>query len=249
MLIFYQGVIHQPQLLGVYNESLGLVTPGAWVDFFRFVSDNFHGVLADESDDRNTRAHFGSKFLEIKEKYDVVFQPQHQGCEVGDWTEEDSIIPDGVEPYYLRANSGPVYILGGILSRPFITTKQSGGKFAITSIESSKTFGNSILSRPFAFATAHQVYFVLDGAVEIIIDGKANLVRAGEAVFIPAGAKLSIEFLDKFVRFWSLSSGDGLEALINGAGTFFKGSILPTQAADVDIEKINAIARTINLQI
>lgn len=32
---------------------------------------------------------------------------------------------NGVEPYYLRADTGPSYLLGGVLSRPFITTNRA----------------------------------------------------------------------------------------------------------------------------
>ncbi|KAF2023905.1 RmlC-like cupin [Setomelanomma holmii] len=250
------GIIHQPQVLDKgNNETIGLVTPGQWVDFFRFVSETYEGVIADEFDSRNPGAVFGPKIREIKEKYDVVFQPQFKGAEVSEFTAEDEKIPDGCEAYFLKANTGPAHVLEGIISKPFITTKQSlgpTGNFAITSIESSNRHNSSILSEPFTFEKVHQVYHVLDGAIELTVHGEAgNLVRAGETAFLPAGTAVAIKFVDRYVRFWSYASGDGLETLIKDAGEAFEGTIVPDahQSGKVDAEKVKKAAEKINVKL
>jgi mannose-6-phosphate isomerase-like protein (cupin superfamily) len=248
------GVVHQPQLLDQGpNESMGLVTPGDWVDFFRFVSEGYEGVLCDEFDSRNTGAVFGPKIKEIKEKYDVVFQPQFQGAGVGDWTQDQCRLPEGQEAYFLKANTGPCYLLEGVLARPFITTRQSAGptgNFAVASIESSNRLENTVLSKPFAFEKVHQVYYVLDGAISLTVNGEAgNLVRAGETAFIPVGTEVAIEFVDRYVRFWSYSSGDGLETLIAEAGGAFEGKMVPDQTRDVDTDKVRKVAEQLNVRI
>lgn len=248
------GIVHQPQLIdqGI-NETVGLVTPGQWVDFFRFVSEKYDGVVCNEFDTRNPRDTFGPKFREIKEKYDVVFQPQHVGAEVSDWTEEDTKIPETQQAYFLKANTGPTHLLEGVLSRPFITTKQSAGptgNFAVTSIESSNRLANSILSKPFTFQKTHQVYHVLDGAISLSVNGETgNVVRAGESAFIPAGTEIAIEFLDRYVRFWAYSSGDGLESLVAEAGGAFEGTVVPDQVREVDGEKVRKAAEKLNVKI
>jgi len=229
------------------NESLGLVTPGDWVDFFRFVSDKYEGVHVDEYDNRNTLERLFPLFKTIKEKFDVVFQPHHVGCEVGEWTENDTKIPDGVEPYYLRANTGPRYLLGGILSRPFITTKQSARRFAITSIESSNRYSESVLSKPFKFEKAHQVYCVLDGSMNVMVDGRANDVRSGETVFVPAGTAASVTFNDRYVRFWAFSSHDGLETLVSQAGGEYEGKVIPEKARDIDMSAVKDVSKRIGM--
>lgn len=246
-------VVHQPQLVDPVNESVGLVTPGQWVDFFRFVTEKYDGIIGDEFDERNTMQFMFSKIHEIKEKYDVIFQPEFQGAEVSDWSDEDSELPEGPEPieYFLRANTGPRYILEGILARPFITTKQCGGQFAITSIESSNRLSNSVLSRPFVFEKVHQVYHVLDGAILVRTEGQApgDLVRAGETVFIPAGKEISLGFADRYVRFWSFTSGGGLEALVAGAGDTFEGSVVPDQVALFDANRVHQVAESLGIKI
>jgi mannose-6-phosphate isomerase-like protein (cupin superfamily) len=248
------GVVHQPQLLDAGpNESMGLVTPGDWVDFFRFVSEGYEGVMCDEFDSRNPGAVFGPKMKDIKEKYDVVFQPQFKGAEVAEWTGNECRLPEGQEAYFLKANTGPCHLLGGVLSRPFITMKQSAGptgNFAVASIESSNRLENAVLSKPFTFEKVHQVYYVLDGAISLTVDGEAgNVVRAGETAFIPTGTEVAIEFVDRYVRFWSYSSGDGIETLIAEAGGAFEGKMVPDQASEVDAEKVRKVAERLNVRI
>lgn len=247
-------IVHQPQLLddGI-NETVGLVTPGQWVDFFRFVAEKYDGVVANEFDTRNPGDTFGPKFREIKEKYDVVFQREFQGAELGEWTKEDSVLPEeSGKEYYLKANTGPCHLLEGVLSRPFITTKQSKaptGNFAITSIESSNRLTNTVLSKPFSFEKTHQVYHVLDGAINVTVNGSANLVRAGETAFVPAGTEISIDFVDRYVRFWAYSSGDGLESLIADAGGKFEGTLVPDQSRELDTEALKKAAEKHNVKI
>lgn len=247
-------IVHQPQLLddGI-NETVGLVTPGQWVDFFRFVSEKYDGVVVDEFDHRDPRNTFGPKMKEIKENYDVVFMREHQGAELSEWTKDDSVLPDEAgKEYYLKANTGPCYLLEGVLSRPFITTKQSKaptGNFAITSIESSNRLPSSVLSKPFTFEKTHQVYHVLDGAINVTVDGSANLVRAGETAFVPAGTEITIDFVDRYNRFWAYSSGDGLESLIADAGGKFEGTIVPDQSRALDKEALEKAAEKYNVKI
>lgn len=249
------GIVHQPQVLdkGV-NETMGLVTPGQWVDFFRFVSETYEGVVADEFDTRSPGAVFGPKIREIKEKYDVVFQPQFKGAEVSNFTAEDETLPAGCEAYFLKANTGPVHLLEGVISRPFITTKQSTGptgNFAITSIESSNRH-NTILGKPFTFERVHQVFHVLDGAISLTVNGgEDSLVRAGETAFLPAGTTVTLNFVDRYVRFWSYSSGDGLETLIKKAGQAFEGTVVPDahQCGKIDVERIKRVADEMNVRL
>lgn len=227
---------------------MGVVTPGGWVDFFRFVCDKYEGVLSNETDNRNTGAVMFPKFQEIMEKYDVIFQPQFVGGELSDWTEEDTKLPEGTVPYYLRANTGPRYLLGSLMSRPFITTKQTNDKFSITSLESSGTFDNQILGKSLS-AQVHQVFSVMDGAIAVTLDGNSNEVRAGESIFIPAQTKFSVKFIDRFVRVWYYASEDGLEALVRLSGGEFDGIIVPDEPRKIDIERVTAVVKTLNISL
>ena len=231
------------------EETIGLVTPGQWIDFFRFLCESYKGAFAPQNDDRPTISVLAPKFGEIKEKYDVIFQPQHQAGALTEWSERDHVLPEGTEPYYLQANRGPRFLLGGVLSRPFITTKQSDGKFAITSIESSSILSESVLAQAFTLSRVHQVYFVLDGAISVETNGKENLIRAGETLFIPANTRISVKFVDRYVRFWSFSSGQGLETLISEAGDAFSGIVIPDEPWPVDLVKVKEVAATLDIDM
>lgn len=249
------GVIHSPQLLDGVTETIGCVTPGDWVNFFRFVCDKYDGIIGDEYDARNTGAHFGSKMMEIKTKYDVHFVRDHVAAEVSDFGAEDTKLPDGSAPYFLKSDTGPVYLLEGVLARPFITTKQTAhptGNFAVASIEGSNKLPNSILSKPFTFEKVHQALYVLTGAISITVNGgEPNLVRVGETAFIPAGTEVSIDFVDRYTRFWSFSSGDGLETLIAEAGGAYEGKILPeqNQVRQLDVDALRKTAEKLRIKI
>lgn len=123
-------------MLGPHTEIYGLINPGDWVDFFRYVSEPYEGLLVPENDDRDLKSLLIPKVMAAKEQFDVVFQPNYQPPEQGDWTEEDEKLPESSLPFYLRAHTGPRWMLGGVMSRPFITTVQSSGDCAISSIKS-----------------------------------------------------------------------------------------------------------------
>ncbi|KAI9699213.1 MAG: hypothetical protein M1820_007292 [Bogoriella megaspora] len=226
------GVIHNPQVLGPHSESFGVITPGDWLDFFRYIGETYNGILFPEFDTRNILEHLIPKVKAAAGKYDVIFHPEHQGCAVSEWGPEDEIIPEKTVPYYLKANSGPRWILGGVISRPFITTKQSDGKFAISSIESSSHYqAANPLGRRLEFPDTHHCLSVFEGVLEVAV-GSASPCRLteGESIFIPARTPFSLNFVSKFVRFWSFATGDGIESLIHDAGEPFKGYVVPDKA-------------------
>ncbi|CRK31426.1 hypothetical protein BN1708_005429 [Verticillium longisporum] len=131
-------VIHNPEMLGPHTELNGLVAPGDWIDFFRFVAESYDGVLVPENDNRNLGALLGQKMATAKDRFDVHFERNYQPPALGDWLETENVLPSPGEPYFLRANTGPRWMLGGVMSRPFLHASQCGGKFAVSSIESSK---------------------------------------------------------------------------------------------------------------
>jgi glyoxylate utilization-related uncharacterized protein len=95
----------------------------------------------------------------------------------------------------------------------------------------------------------HQVYHVLDGAINVTLDGSANVIRAGETAFVPAGTAISIEFLDRYNRFWAYSSGDGLESLIADAGGKFEGTLVPDKSRPLDKEALKNAAEKHDVKI
>ena len=230
------------------TKAIDLITPGDWVNFFRHVSDKFDGLIFPEWDDRK-QGMFPNLVGNWEEEFDVYAHPDHVGCEVSEWSEKDEILPDGEVPYYLKANMGPRWLLGGVLSRPFMTTKQSGGRSAISTIESSNAYSSSVFQRKLTFA-AHHCLVMFDGELKVYIgDGPASSVRPGEVCFLPAKVAFRLEFASKYVRFWSFASGDGIEALIGEAGERYPGQALPDQEKPWDEQKLKEACQKLDISI
>ncbi|KAF4225589.1 hypothetical protein CNMCM6457_008011 [Aspergillus fumigatiaffinis] len=243
-------VIHNPEMLGPHTEIYGLVTPGDWVDFFRYVSEPYEGILVPEDDNRDLKSILIPKVMAAKDKFDVVFQPNYEPPEVSEFTKDDEKIPDGHEPYYMRSNTGPRWMLGGVMSRPFITTKQSNGVCAISSIESSKVYSEGLLSKRMTFKSVDHCFCVLEGTLTLCLKGSADTVfREGETVVVPAGQAFALRFASKYVRVYSFTDGDGIESLVHRLGKPFEGSILPDKEPEWDYSQVQAVATALNVEI
>ncbi|KAL2844756.1 hypothetical protein BJY01DRAFT_263824 [Aspergillus pseudoustus] len=241
------GIVHNPELLGPHTETFGLITPGDWIDFFRYISEPYEGILVPETDNRDLKSLLIPKVMAAKGKFDVVFQPNHVPPELGEWDKDDERLPEGQAPFYLRANTGPRWMLGGVLSRPFITTKQSNGVCAISSIESSSVYkeeASSVLSKFLTFEKVDHCLAVQEGTLGVVLKGqKEVLTREGETVVIPAGQAFSLHFRSRFVRVWSFTDGDGIETLVQRAGQPFADVVLPETVGGWDTAVVRDVAK------
>jgi hypothetical protein len=141
-------------------------------------------------------------------------------------------------------------MLGGVMSRPFIHASQCGGKFAISSIESSKLY-DSGCSNPFSqrltFEKVAHCFVVMEGLLRVKLDetgtgdggdeGAWSEIREGQTVVIAAGQTFSLGFGSRYVRAISFTNGTGLEEIIRTAGTPYQGFVLPNQAPEWDHAK------------
>ena len=178
---------------------------------------------------------------EIYAKYDSYPVEIPNPPEPLPWSEKDSVLPDGEAGYFLKCNTGPRWVLGGVFSRPFITTKQCSGKFAISCIETSNAYGPSVFSKKMSFPV-HHVFVFFDGQVNITIadEDKPMLITAGEVVCVQANTPFSLDFRTKYVRFYSYTSGDGMEALVHEAGNSIDRASLTDEASPVDQVRLAA---------
>ena len=228
-----------------------MITPGNWLDFFRYIGETYDGIMFPEFDSRNLLEHLIPKVKAAAGKFDVIFHPEHQGCAVSDWNADDEVIPETTVPYYLKANTGPRWILGGVISRPFITTRQSDGKFAISSIESSSVHAEtSPFRRKLTFSRTHHCFAVQEGILEVLVEGASPCrVAGGEAIFVPAGTIFRLSFLSKFVRVWTFTTGNGIEALIHEAGSPFEGFVVPDEPRRWEEEKLLNVCREFAINV
>ncbi|VUC32973.1 unnamed protein product [Clonostachys rosea] len=247
-------VIHNPELLGPHTETLGLIVPGDWVDFFRYVGEEYDGIVVPENDGRDIRALLLPKVIAAKDRFDVHFVPEHQPPDLGDWLDTENRLPGPLQPYFLRANAGPRWILGGVISRPFINAEQCDGKFAITSIESSNAYGQSPLRRWMTFTSTCHCFYVTEGLLRVRVKGESNdegweVVREGQTLVVAGGQTFALEFGSRFVRAIVFSNGRGLQNLIQAAGKPYAGFVLPEQPLLWTEESLQSVSDELNVAL
>lgn len=194
--------------------------------------------------------------MQAKKDYDVVFQREYEAPPLGEWDADDEKLPEGVEPYFLKRDTGPRWMAGGVLSRPFVTTVQNGGTCAISSIESSEVFGEGagegkkkgIFSTEMVFEKVDHVFCVFEGALVVVRGGERHIVREGETAVIPRGENFALEFESRFVRFWSFASGDGIETLVHKVGKPLERVTLPDQVSEWEESKLEEVAKEIGVK-
>jgi len=253
------GVIHNPYPLGPYTESLGLVAPGNWVDFFRHVAEEYTGVIVPESDKRDLKTELMKKLTGGSgggEEWDVHFVGDYlmRAPKVKEWDGSECVLgaKRAGEGYFLKADTGPRWMLGGVMSRPFITAEQCGGRFAISSLESSEVYGKGgWLERGYlTFAEVHHVFFVMEGHLKIKLRGGGDWqsVRPGEAVVVSAGKGFKLAFGSRYVKVIAFASGSGLENLVHVAGKPFDGLVLPDEVHNVSDDELTKVCRGLTVQ-
>lgn len=246
-------MIHNPELMGPHTETLGLVAPGDWVDFFRYVGEEYKGVVFPEFDDRDLKSLLIPKLMAAKDRFDVQFERNYQAPEVADWRDSENVLGGPLEPYFLRANTGPRWLLGGVLSRPFINASQCSGKFSITSLESSKAYGENAFSTQWvSFPTVDHCFCVQEGLLRIKVKGEGEAwseVREGQTAVIAAGQAFKLDFGSRFVRATTFTNGPGIEYLIHNAGSPYSGFVIPDEAGSWDSAKFEAVAKDLEVEL
>lgn len=229
------------------------MAPGDWIDFFRYVGETYGGVVVPENDDRDLKAALMKKMMVAKDRFDVHFQRDYKPPEVAEWLESENVLASPGEPYFLRANTGPRWLLGGVISRPFILSSQCSGKFSISSIESSSIYGKSPLARWLSFPTTDHCFCVQEGLLRIKLKSEAsqewNEVREGQTVVVAAGESFTLEFGSRFVRVWSFTNGKGIEEVVQNAGSSFSSYVLPENAAPWEDGKLLKACEGLGVQV
>ncbi|CAJ2512195.1 Uu.00g052100.m01.CDS01 [Anthostomella pinea] len=234
------GTIHQYQVLGAHAEMVGLIVPGGWEEFFRFIGEPYSGPMWPMDDNRNFLEVLLPKLKAAAEQYDMVPCPQQEHFEPQEWQADENQLPGSPQPYFLKNASGPAYEVGGTVCRPIITTAESHGKFAIGSIEgSSQHHKHGIFAKEvqcLRFDNVHHAFYVVQGSVEFHLDSSSpSKLAAGEVIYIPKGTAFRYKMASRHNKVYAFANGGGLIEVLSKLGKEHKSPILPEKAEDANV--------------
>jgi mannose-6-phosphate isomerase-like protein (cupin superfamily) len=200
------------------------------------------------SDDRNPFEVLIPRLKEAAERFDMVPQPHVQPFAPQRWVDEgDNVLPGDLRPYFLRAGTEPAYRLGGSVVRVLATTKESGGKFAIGSIEGSSFYENKFLAAGLVFPSVHHAFHITEGTFGFDVDGAAVTLTAAETLYVPKGSRFKIRFQSRYVKAYVFASGGGLVELFANAGDGYALPIIPEAEGAVDLARLEGVSNEIGI--
>ncbi|KAL2811623.1 RmlC-like cupin domain-containing protein [Aspergillus granulosus] len=238
------GVTHQYQILGDRSEFIGLIVPGGWEEFFRFIGEPYAGAMWPMMDERNPLEVLVPRLKEAAEQFDMVPQPHIQSFAPQPWVDgKDNALPGALRPYFLRAGSEPAYHLGGSVMRVLATTKESGGKFAIGSLEGSSFHRNEILAARMIFLSTHHAFHITEGTIEFHVDGALVTLTAAETLYVPKGSSFGLCYRSRYAKAYVFASGEGLVEFFLRAGKEYQLPIISEEDWAIDLALVQRVSK------
>ncbi|KAG9599955.1 cupin domain-containing protein, partial [Aureobasidium melanogenum] len=238
------NVVHQYQILGSHTEFAGLIVPGGWEEFFRFIGEPYAtspmGPLFPTRDNRNPMEVLVPKLIAATEKFDMVPKRDHKGAEPVLCTNKDNKLSNtATEPYFLKADAGPRYASAGLLVKPLCQKADTDGKFSIARLEGAAAIKSQYLAyNTLTFETSHHCFLVDMGSFRLTVDGQSSEISAGETIFVPAGQEFTLEVASKYAALYVFTNGGGLVEMLVGMGREYGSQIIaedfPTDAGEVN---------------
>lgn len=211
--------MHQYQILGDHTEFVGLIIPGGWEEFFRFIGEPYAGTLFPTKDKRNPMEVLVPKLIAATEKFDMIPKRDHKGGSPVPCPDSDSSLPDSTAPFFLKADKGPRWAAGGLLIKPLTRPVHTDGKFAIARIEGSSAVSSAaVTSQALTFTSSHHAFYIDQGTFSFTIAGETSTIGTGETVFVPAGMAFSFKVTSRYGAAYAFTSGGGVVELLIGAG-------------------------------
>lgn len=235
------GVVHQYQILGDRTEFVGLIVPGGWEEFFRFIGEPYDGPIFPLEDNRNFVEVLLPKLIAASEKFDMVPVRDHPGAEATPWADdEDCTLPGDLKPYFLRAGTAPRWLLGGVICSILAGPAESAGRFSIGTIEGSSWHKDGPLSKEFIFEEVHHAFQIAEGTMEFRLGSQSAVLGPGETMYVPRGQSFSVTITSRYARSYVFISGTGLLTLLAQAGKSTQQMIIPEKADTWDLSGLQA---------
>lgn len=236
------NTIHQYQILGDYTEFVGLIVPGGWEEFFRFIGEPYSGPMFPLVDERNIFEVLIPKLKAAADKFDMIPVRDHPSVQPQPWQDgQDNRLPGSLEPYFLRSGTGPRYLVGGVVISPLVSIAESGGRFSIACVEGSSWHHNPVLSETFQFNNVHHAVQVADGLLELKIADEQATLAAGETSYIPKAISFSLRIRSRYAKLYFFISGSGLVDLLCQLAQPYDQTIPPETPASWDKQKMESL--------
>ena len=244
------GVVHQYQILGDRTEFVGLIVPGGWEEFFRFIGEPYEGPMFPLQDDRKFHEVLLPKLIAATEKFDMVPVRDHPEAEATPSADDkDCTLPGDLKAYFLRAGTAPRWLLGGVMCSVLAGPAESAGRFSIGTIEGSSWHNDGPLSSTFSFDEVHHAFQIAEGTMEFKVGEQSAVLGHGETMYVPRGQPFSITITSRLAKAYVFISGTGLLALLAQAGKSTNESIIPEKASAWDLSSLQASKRELRCTV
>lgn len=238
-----QGTIHQYQIDSVHNEFIGLIIPGGWEEFFRFVGEPYAGPLFPTNDKRNPFEVLIPKLMAATEKFDMIPVRDKAQFDPQPWDGSENKLPGVCEDggYFLKDGAGEKWIVGGTVIRPLATRKETNGRFSIHSLEGSSLHTGKGFAQTLEFEDTHHAFFTVHGVLKLTIDGAEVKTTTGATLFVPAGTKWTFDVDTSYAKAYVFANGGGIGEIMTSVGTKYESPIVPAEATTWDQSKLKTI--------
>lgn len=222
---------------------MGLIIPGGWEEFFRFIGEPYVGPLFPTNDRRNPFEVLIPKLMAATEKFDMIPVRDKAHFDPQPWDGSEVKLPgecaDG--GYFLKEGSGDKWIVGGTVVRPLATRKETNDRFSIYDLEGSSIHAGKGLSQVMEFAETHHAIYTIEGVIKLIVDGAEVNTTVGETAFVPAGTKWSFGVDSVYARAYVFANGGGFGEILTSVGTKYEAAVVPNEATTWDESKVKAL--------
>ncbi|KAJ4308527.1 hypothetical protein N0V84_012045 [Fusarium piperis] len=169
--------------------------------------------------------------------HDIYLQQNHLVPDILRGLEMETTLPAISQPYFLHVTNSTSWMLGGVISRPCVTTAQSDGRFSISSMETSYVQkGTPFVGRWWRFTRVVHCFYVISGVLKIKFrdDPEWTFVRQGHAIIVPERQEFTVDSGSAFLQLISFSNGAGIDDVVCKAGSKREGPALPEAASRWD---------------
>lgn len=245
------GTIHQYQIASDHTEFVGLIVPGGWEEFFRFIGEPYEGALFPTDDKRNPFQVLVPKLIAATEKFDMIPVREKASYDPQPWDGTETKLPGKCENggYFLKAGAGPKVQAAGLVVRALATRKESDSRFSIYEIQGSSVTASA--RKSLKFAETHHAIQTVEGVLNVSIDGKETKVGTGETVFVPAGQAFEISVSSKFARAYVFANGGGIGEVLMTTGSEFTLAAVPEakNVAQFDVSSLSSLEKELKYSV